>query len=66
VPGQPGAGPGAVRADQDRLAGGGRWQLRQRQLDQGEQVLGGAGGGVAWSQQAGQRLAGRLTSVQVG
>jgi hypothetical protein len=51
VPGQPGAGPGAVDADQDRLVGGGRWQLRQRQLDQAIRSSR-RRGGVARSQQA--------------
>jgi hypothetical protein len=49
VPGQPGAGPGAVAADQDRLVASGRGELLQRQIDQGDQVIGGTGGGVAWS-----------------
>jgi hypothetical protein len=49
VPGQPGAGPGAVASHQDRLVSGGRWQLRQRQVDQLDRVIAGAGGGVAGS-----------------
>jgi hypothetical protein len=53
VPGQPGAGPGAVAADQDRLLPGGCWELGQGQVDQLDQIVGAAGGGVAWSQQAG-------------
>ena len=57
VPGQPGAGPGAVAADQDRLVAGGRWQLRQCQVDQCDQVAGRTGGGVTGPQQTGQRLA---------
>ena len=47
------------------------WSVRPRELGQGEvdqldQVIGGAGGGVARPQQAGQRLPGRLAAVQVG
>jgi hypothetical protein len=45
---------------------GGRWELGESQVDQLDQVVGAAGGGVAWAQQAGQRLAGRLAAVQVG
>jgi hypothetical protein len=66
VPGQPGAGPGAVAADQDRLVAGGRWQLLQCQVDQGDQIIGGAGGGVTGPQQTGQRLDRGLAPVQVG
>jgi hypothetical protein len=66
VPGQPGAGPGAVATDQDRLVSGGRWDLLQHQIDQLDQVIGGPRGGVAWSQQAGQRLTRGLAPVQVG
>ena len=44
VPGQPGAGPGAVAADQDRLVPRGRWELGQGEVDQLDQILGGAGG----------------------
>jgi hypothetical protein len=46
------------------VTGGG--QLRQGQVDQFDQVLAAAGGGVARSQQAGQRLPGRSPAVQVG
>jgi hypothetical protein len=66
MPGQPGACPGAVATDQDRLVSGGRWPLLQHQIDQGDQIIGGTGGGVAWSQQAGQRLARGFAPVQVG
>jgi hypothetical protein len=47
VPGQLGAGPGTGRTDQDRLVGCGRWQLLQRQVDQGDQVIAATGWGVA-------------------
>jgi hypothetical protein len=43
VPGEPGAGSGATIADQDRLASCGRWQLGQREVDQGDQIIGGTG-----------------------
>jgi hypothetical protein len=43
VPGQPGAGPGTVATDQNRLVGCGRWQLLQRQIDQGDEIIGGTG-----------------------
>jgi hypothetical protein len=66
VPGQPAAGPGAVAAHQDRLGMGGNGELGQGQLDQCDQVTGITSGGVAWSQQAGQRLTGGLAAVQVG
>jgi hypothetical protein len=66
VPGQPGAGPGAVAADQDRLLSRGCWELGQGQLDQLDQLDGAAGGGVAWSQNPSQRLPGRSPAVQVG
>jgi hypothetical protein len=48
VPGQPGAGPGAVARDQDGLVPSGSRQLLQRQIDQLDQIIGGTGGGVAW------------------
>jgi hypothetical protein len=53
VPGEPGAGPGAVAADQDRLLSRGCWELGEGEVDQLDQIVGAAGGGVAWSQQAG-------------
>jgi hypothetical protein len=64
MPGQPGAGPGAVASRQHRPLGGG--ELGQREVDQLDQVITGAGGGVAEPQPAGQRLPGRSPAVQVG
>jgi hypothetical protein len=64
VPGQPGAAAGAVGADQHRPLVGG--ELGQGEVDQLDQVVAGAGRGVARPQQARQRLAGSLAAVQVG
>ena len=66
VPGQPGAGPGAVAADQDRLLAWGHWELGQGQVDQLDQVVSAASRGVARPQQARQRLTWGLAAVQVG
>ena len=56
--------PGAVASHQHRQVAGG--QLHQREVDQLDQVRGGAGRGVAGPQQARQGFAGSLAAVQVG
>jgi hypothetical protein len=66
VPDQPGAGPGAIRAHQHRLLVAAGGQLRQGEVDQLDQVIAGAGRGVARPQQARQRLARGSPAVQVG
>jgi hypothetical protein len=47
VPGQAAAAAGAVATDQNRLVTSGRWQLRQGQINQVDQIIGGTGSGVA-------------------
>jgi hypothetical protein len=66
VPGQPGAGPGAVASDQDRLVMCGPGELGQGEIDQLDQIIAGTGRGVTGPQQARQRLAGSWPAVQVG
>jgi hypothetical protein len=66
VPGELGARPGAVAADQDRQVPGGPGELGQGQVDQGDQVISAARWGVAWPQDPSKRLTRRLAAVQVG
>jgi hypothetical protein len=65
VPGQPGAGPGAVAANQDRLVTRGSGELGQGEVDQLDQVIAGTGWDVARPQQAGQGFTRGLAAVQV-
>jgi hypothetical protein len=60
------SGTAGVGADQDRLVTGGRWELRQGQLDDVDVVSGGVGAGIARPQDPAQGLAGAVTAVQVG
>jgi len=64
VPGELAAAAGTVGADQHRLVSDG--QLGQGEVDQLDKVAGRARSGVAWPQQARQRLTRRLPAVQVG
>jgi hypothetical protein len=66
VVGEAMGGAGGVGPDQDRLVPGGLWQLGKRKVEDLEVILGGVGAGVTGPQQAGQRLAGTITPVQVG
>ena len=66
VPGELGAGPGAVASDQHRPVPRGPGQLRQGEIDQLDQIISAASRGVARPQQARQRLAGSVAAVQVG
>src|SRR6266511_3836619 len=65
VPGEPGAGAGAVASHQDRLLAD-RGKLGEGEVGQLDQVSSAAGGGVAWPQQARERLTRGLAAVQVG
>jgi hypothetical protein len=58
--------PALSLSDQDRLVTGGGGELREGQVDQGDQVISAASWGVAGPQQAGQRLTRGLAAIQVG
>jgi len=65
VPGESGAGAGAVASHQDRLLAD-RGKLGEGEVGQLDQVSSAAGGGVAWPQQTRERLTRGLAAVQVG
>jgi hypothetical protein len=58
-------GAAGVGPDQQRLITCGAGQLRQRQVDDLDVVLAAVGAGVARPQDAGQGLAGAITTVQI-
>jgi hypothetical protein len=62
VAGEGVGGAAAVGPDQPRLVMGGGGELGERQVDDLYVVGGGVGTGVAWPQDAGQRLAGPVAA----
>jgi hypothetical protein len=66
VPGQLAAAAGAIASHPHRRVTHSGGELRQREIDQLDQVAGGAGRGVARPQDPGQRLTRGLAAVQVG